>query len=76
MDDQALLRAGIRALLETEDDVTVVGEADEGGEGVRLAGEPLPDVVLMDIRMPGVNGLEATRRIVADPALDGSMWSY
>ncbi len=71
VDDQALLRAGIRALLETEDDVTVVGEADEGGEGVRLAGELLPDVVLMDIRMPGVNGLEATRRIVADPALDG-----
>ena len=71
VDDQALLRAGIRALLETEDDVTVVGEADEGGEGVRLAGELLPDVVLMDIRMPGVHGLEATRRIVADPALDG-----
>jgi DNA-binding NarL/FixJ family response regulator len=70
VDDQSLLRAGIRALLETEAGITVVGEADDGEAGVRLATQLVPDVVLMDIRMPGVDGLEATRMIAAEPALD------
>lgn len=68
-DDQALVRAGFKALLDAQADLTVVGEASEGAQAVRLAAQTKPDVVLMDIRMPGEDGLAATRRIVADPEL-------
>jgi DNA-binding NarL/FixJ family response regulator len=68
-DDQALVRAGFRALLDAEPDIEVVGEASDGAHAVRLAGQARPDVVLMDIRMPGVDGLAATRQIAADPDL-------
>jgi DNA-binding NarL/FixJ family response regulator len=68
-DDQALVRAGFRALLDAQDDMQVIGEAADGDEAVRLATRLIPDVVLMDIRMPRCDGLEATRRIVADERL-------
>ena len=70
-DDQALVRAGFRALLESEPDIEVVAEAGDGAQAVRLARQTRPDVVLMDIRMPGTDGLEATRQIAADPELTG-----
>lgn len=68
-DDQVLVRGGFHALLESEDDVTVVGEAGDGEEAIALAAEHRPDVILMDIRMPRLDGIAATRRIVGDPDL-------
>jgi DNA-binding NarL/FixJ family response regulator len=68
-DDQALVRAGFRALLDAQEDMQVIGEAADGNEAVRLATKLTPDVVLMDIRMPRCDGLEATRIIIADERL-------
>ncbi|WP_055567445.1 response regulator [Streptomyces atriruber] len=68
-DDQALLRSAFKVLVDSESDMEVVGEASDGAEAVALAGSERADVVLMDIRMPGTDGLAATRMISADPAL-------
>ncbi|MFF5439131.1 response regulator [Streptomyces achromogenes] len=69
VDDQPLIRSGFRALLDLEDDIEVVAEAADGSEGLELAKEHLPDVALIDIRMPVIDGIEATRHIAADPNL-------
>lgn len=66
VDDQDLLRMGLAMVLQNEDDITVVGEAAEGFSAVERARELQPDVILMDVRMPGLNGIEATRRIIAE----------
>jgi len=71
-DDQMLVRAGLRALLDAEPDIEVVGEASDGDEATVLVRREHPDVVLMDIRMPGTDGLRATEAITAEDALDST----
>ncbi|TCO30483.1 DNA-binding NarL/FixJ family response regulator [Kribbella steppae] len=66
VDDQALVRAGFRMILEIEPDITVAGEAANGAQALELAAQLRPDIVLMDVRMPGMDGIEATRRLQAD----------
>jgi DNA-binding NarL/FixJ family response regulator len=70
-DDELVIRAGLRVLLEGEEDIVITGEASNGEQAVALARDTLPDVVLMDIRMTRLDGVEATRRIAADPRLSG-----
>jgi DNA-binding NarL/FixJ family response regulator len=70
VDDQALVRAGFRGLLDSADDIRVIGEAANGGEAVAMTRELLPDLVLMDLRMPEVDGVTATRRITEDTGLE------
>ena len=71
VDDQPLIRSGFRALLDVEDDIEVVAEGGNGREGLALARHHLPDLALIDIQMPVMDGVETTRQIVADPALAG-----
>src|SRR6185295_5370919 len=71
VDDQALMRAGFRALLDAEEGIEVVAEAGDGQQGVELARRHVPDVVLLDVQMPVLDGIGATRLIAADPRLAG-----
>ncbi len=68
VDDEALVREGLRLILETQSDIEIVGEGGDGNDALRKARELAPDVVLMDVRMPSLDGLEATRRLLASPA--------
>jgi DNA-binding NarL/FixJ family response regulator len=70
VDDEALVRAGLRMILETEPDIEVVAEAADGAQAVSLCRQHHPAVALLDVRMPGIDGLQAARRIAADPELD------
>ena len=70
-DDQALVRMGLRVLIESEDDLTLAGEAENGRSAVALVRRVRPDVILMDVRMPELDGISALRQIIADPACAG-----
>jgi DNA-binding NarL/FixJ family response regulator len=72
-DDQALVRAGVRMIVDAHPDMTVAGEAADGGEAVELARTLNPDIVLMDIRMPGVDGIEASRRLLGEPGVPSAV---
>ena len=71
-DDQDLVRIGLRSLIEAEDDLRLVGEAADGLEAVALARRTHPQIILMDVRMPGIDGIEATRRLAADPSMSAT----
>ncbi|MFV9423572.1 response regulator [Microbacterium sp. S1037] len=73
VDDHAMMRAGFRTILSLEDDITVVGEATTGREAIAAAAELRPDVICMDVQMPDMDGLEATRLLTADPASDAAI---